>query len=174
MTNNTIHIFQATEEHLNILVDLGRTTFVQTYAKDNSVDNMIDYLDAHFNLKQIKSELRNSNSFFYLAEKDNEYVGFLKLNTGDAQTEETETTAFEVERIYVLKKFQGQRIGKLFMDKAIEVAEAHHAPFVWLGVWEENPNAIAFYKKCGFNPFGTHTFTIGDDDQTDIMMKLEI
>lgn len=174
MTNNTIHIFQATEEHINALVDLGRTTFVQTYAKDNSVDNMIEYLDEHFNLNQLASELNNPNSFFYLAEKENEYVGFLKLNTGDAQTEETEAAAFEVERIYVLKKFQGQRIGKLFMDKAIKVAKAHEAPFVWLGVWEENPKAIGFYEKCGYKAFGTHTFTIGDDDQTDIMMKLKV
>ena len=174
MTNNTVHIFQAEETHLNTLVDLGRTTFVQTYAKDNSVDNMIEYLDEHFNQDQIKSELLNPNSYFYLAESNNEFVGFLKLTTGDAQTEETEPEAFEVERIYVLKNYQGQRIGRLFMDKAIEVAKEHHAPFIWLGVWEENPNAIAFYKKCGYKAFGTHTFTIGNDDQTDIMMKLEI
>lgn len=171
---NNIHIFPADEEHLNTLVDLGRTTFTQTYAKDNTVENLLQYLDDHFNLRQIKSELTNPNSFFYIAQSDNEYLGFLKLNTQDAQTEKTELSAFEVERIYVLNKYKGQGIGKLLMEKAIEMAKSNHAPFIWLGVWEENPNAIAFYEKCGYKPFGKHTFKLGDDEQTDIMMKLEI
>ncbi len=174
MTNDSLHIISATNEHLNALVELGRNTFVQTYAHDNAINNLIQYLDAHFNPEQIRSELNNPNSFFYLSKKNGEYAGFLKLNTGNAQTEETESTAFEIERIYILKKYQGQRVGTAFMDKAIEVAKAHQAPFLWLGVWEENPKAIEFYEKCGYKAFGTHTFTIGDDDQTDIMMKLEL
>ena len=174
MANDTIHIISAIDEHLNVLVELGRTTFVQTYAQDNAINNFIQYLDAHFNPEQIQSELNNPNSFFYLSKKNGEFAGFLKLNTRNAQTEVTESTAFEIERIYVLKKYQGQRIGQVFMDKAIEVAKSHQAPFLWLGVWEKNPKAIEFYEKCGYKAFGTHKFTIGNDDQTDIMMKLEL
>ena len=174
MANNLIHIIPAGKPHLNTLVDLGRTTFVQTYGKDNTVDNLLHYLDTHFNINQLTSEVNSPNSFFYLAKRNQEFIGFLKLNTGDAQTEVTENEAFEVERIYVLKKYHGHHFGKMLMDKAIEVAKSQQAPFIWLGVWEENPKAIAFYKKCGYKAFGTHTFTLGDDDQTDIMMKLEL
>jgi ribosomal protein S18 acetylase RimI-like enzyme len=80
--------------------------------------------------------------------------------------------ALEIERIYVLKDFHGKSVGQVLYNKAIDIAKEKKTKYVWLGVWEENPRAISFYKKNGFVEFDKHIFILGDDEQTDIMMKL--
>jgi ribosomal protein S18 acetylase RimI-like enzyme len=82
--------------------------------------------------------------------------------------------ALEIERIYVLKDFYGKKVGQLLYEKAIELAKQVKSDYVWLGVWEENQRAISFYKKNGFEEFDKHIFKLGNDEQTDIMMKLQI
>ncbi|HAN77391.1 MAG TPA: GNAT family N-acetyltransferase, partial [Bacteroidales bacterium] len=82
--------------------------------------------------------------------------------------------AIEIERIYILKEFHGKQIGQLLYDKAIEIGQQQNADFVWLGVWEKNLRAIAFYKKNGFEEFDKHFFRLGNDLQTDILMKLSL
>ena len=77
-------------------------------------------------------------------------------------------------RIYVLSSFHGKKVGQLLYDHALQIAREKNVQFVWLGVWEENPRAIQFYKKNGFIEFDKHIFKLGDDLQTDIMMKLAI
>ena len=99
-------------------------------------------------------------------------IGYLKLNFGDTQTELKDANAVEIERIYVLNEFQGKKVGQLFYDKAIEIAIERKADYVWLGVWEENKRALNFYRKNGFLEFDKHIFKLGEDEQTDIMMKL--
>ena len=89
-----------------------------------------------------------------------------------SQTEIKKDDSVEIERIYVLKKFQGRKIGQLLFEKSLEAADSRKADYLWLGVWEENQKAIEFYKKNGFIEFDRHIFRLGDDDQTDIMMKL--
>jgi ribosomal protein S18 acetylase RimI-like enzyme len=103
-----------------------------------------------------------------------EVVGYLKLNFGQSQTELKDSKALEIERIYVLKEFQGKNIGQLLYEKAIQIANQNNAEYVWLGVWEENEKAIKFYTKNGFVAFDKHIFKLGDDEQTDIMMKLTL
>ena len=97
-----------------------------------------------------------------------------KINFGQSQTELQDDTALEIERIYVLKEFHGKKVGQVLYEKAIEIAKQKNAHYVWLGVWEENPRAISFYKKNGFVEFDKHIFKLGDDEQTDIMMKLKL
>ena len=80
--------------------------------------------------------------------------------------------AMEIERIYVLSSFHGKKVGQFLYEHAIQIARDKNVRFVWLGVWEENPRAIQFYKKNGFVEFDKHIFKLGDDLQTDIMMKL--
>jgi len=106
--------------------------------------------------------------------KTDTVIGYLKLNFGESQTELKGDKALEIERIYVLKEFHGKKVGQLLYDKAIQVATETKADYVWLGVWEENPRAIAFYKKNGFVEFDKHIFRLGDEEQTDIMMKLQL
>ncbi|MBP7822091.1 MAG: GNAT family N-acetyltransferase, partial [Saprospiraceae bacterium] len=101
-------------------------------------------------------------------------IGYLKLNFGSSQTELQDEKALEIERIYVSKEYHGKSVGQLLYDMAIQIAKQKNADYVWLGVWEENPRAINFYKKNGFVAFDKHIFKLGDDEQTDIMMKLKL
>jgi ribosomal protein S18 acetylase RimI-like enzyme len=108
------------------------------------------------------------------AGNNEEILGYLKLNFTDAQTEKLEENHFEIERIYVLKAFLGQKIGQILFDKAIEIGREKNLEYVWLGVWEENHRAIRFYGKNGFEIFGKHDFVLGEDVQTDLLMKMKI
>jgi ribosomal protein S18 acetylase RimI-like enzyme len=105
---------------------------------------------------------------------DEKVIGYLKLNMGGSQTELKDNDALEIERIYVLKDFHGKKVGQLLFDKAITIAKEQQVAYVWLGVWEENKRALQFYTKNGFVEFDQHIFVLGDEAQTDIMMKLEL
>ncbi|OLY93593.1 Ribosomal protein S18 acetylase RimI [Cnuella takakiae] len=165
---------KVTPEDVAQLQQIGRSTFAETFAASNSEENMNKYLEAGFATEKLAAEINNPHSQFYFAEVDGRVIGYLKLNTGQSQTELQDLGALEIERIYVLQEFQGKKVGQLLYDKAIEVARQTGARYVWLGVWEENPRAIRFYQKNGFVAFDKHIFKLGDDEQTDIMMKLEL
>jgi hypothetical protein len=123
---------------------------------------------------KLTEELTDQNSEFYFAELDGKIIGYLKVNVGQSQTEIKDKNALEIERIYVLKEFHGKRVGQILYDKAIQLAKEKSVEYVWLGVWEQNPRAIRFYEKNGFEAFDKHIFKLGNDEQTDIMMKLKI
>jgi ribosomal protein S18 acetylase RimI-like enzyme len=111
---------------------------------------------------------------YYLATAAEEPVGYLKLNFSAAQTEFKDEHALEIERIYVAKAYLGAGVGQLLINKAIAVAQESGLECVWLGVWEKNPRAIRFYEKQGFKQFGSHSFMLGQDEQTDILMKISV
>ena len=169
-----IEITRATLNELDQLQKIGRQTFYETFSPFNTEENMNQYLEEAFSKEKLTDELSDKNAEFYFATLDSKVIGYLKLNFGQSQTELKDDKALEIERIYVLKEFHGKKVGQLLYDKAIEVAKLTKADYVWLGVWEENPRAINFYKKNGFVEFDKHIFRLGDDDQTDIMMRLQL
>ncbi len=169
-----IDIEKITISDIDELQKIGRQTFYETFSESNTEENMKNYLESGFSVDKIKTELSDENAEFYFAKIDKKIIGYLKLNFGQSQTELKDDKALEIERIYVLKEFQGKKVGQILYDKAIEIAKQKKADFVWLGVWEENPRAINFYKKNGFVEFDKHIFKLGNDEQTDIMMKLKI
>ncbi len=156
------------------LQKIGRQTFQETFSESNSEENMKSYLEEGFSSEKLITELNDINAEFYFAKLDNEVIGYLKLNFGESQTELKDHKALEIERIYVSKEFHGKNVGQLLYSKAIEIAKDKNVNYVWLGVWEENLRAINFYKKNGFVEFDKHIFKLGDDEQTDIMMKLNL
>jgi len=172
MTN--IEITKVLPSDLNQLQIIGRQTFFETFTEGNSEENMKMYLEEGFSVEKLLSELKDPNAAFYFAKSEGEVIGYLKLNFGDSQTELKDNSALEIERIYVLKEFYGKSVGQLLYKKALEIAHQKKVNYVWLGVWEENPRAISFYKKNGFVEFDKHIFKLGDDEQTDIMMKLTL
>lgn len=153
---------------------IGRQTFFETFADGNTEENMQKYLEEGFTVDKLTLELTNPNSEFYFALFDNKVIGYLKINFGQAQTELKDKKALEIERIYVLKEFHGKKVGQILYETAFNIAKQTGADYLWLGVWEENPRAINFYKKNGFVEFDKHIFKLGDDEQTDIMMKLQL
>jgi diamine N-acetyltransferase len=174
MTMDKIEIKKVTIVDIENLQNIGRQTFFETFAEANTEENMQKYLTENFSATKLKAELINPDSKFYFASINKKVVGYLKINFGQAQTELKVKNALEIERIYVLKEFHGKQVGQILYNKAIQVAKRHNVDILWLGVWEENTRAISFYKKNGFIEFDKHIFILGNDEQTDIMMKLEL
>ena len=156
------------------LQEIGKLTFSETYASDNSEDNMSEYLKDRFSSKRLKSELSDKNAEFYFAELEGRAIGYLKINVGESQTETNIKNALEIERIYVLKEFHGIKVGQILYKKALALAKEKNVEHIWLGVWEQNPRAIRFYEKNGFVSFDEHIFILGNEVQTDLLMKLNI
>lgn len=161
-------------EMIGELRTLAIQTFREAFAAANSEEHMQDYCNEKLSLEQVTQEYRNPESAFFFAQLKGTTIGYLKINWGSAQTERLEEQTLEIERIYVLDNFQGKQIGQHLLAHALSIAEQQQAEFVWLGVWEENVGAIRFYKKHGFEPFGTHSFMLGSDEQTDLLMRRKI
>lgn len=169
-----IIIQKVTLNDIDQLQKIGRQTFSETFSGDNSEEDMKKYLDENFSTEKLTDELNNKNSEFYFAKSEDTVIGYLKLNFGESQTELKDNKALEIERIYVPKEYHGQSVGQILYEKAIQVAKQKGTDYVWLGVWEENLRALSFYRKNGFVEFDKHIFKLGNDEQTDIMMKLQL
>ncbi|GAM12165.1 GNAT family N-acetyltransferase [Mesobacillus selenatarsenatis] len=170
----TIRITKCTLDDLLTLQEISYVTFDETFKEQNSPENMKAYLDKAFNLKQLKEELSNASSEFFFVYFNNKLAGYLKLNINEAQSEDMGSEALEVERIYIKSDFQKHGLGRYMLNKAVEIAKFHTKTKIWLGVWEKNENAIAFYKRMGFVEVGSHSFYMGDEEQIDIIMALDI
>ena len=171
----TIRIKKCNREDLEILQEISIGTFNDTFKDQNSAENMKAYLEEAFNAKQLEKELSNRSSQFFFVYFNKEVAGYLKVNINEAQSEEMGDESLEIERIYIKNKFQKHGIGKYLLNKAIEIAMECNKKKIWLGVWEKNENAIAFYKKMGFVHTDSHSFHMGDEEQIDfIMIKTQI
>ena len=162
-------------QSLHKLVQLSVQTFEETFGHKNTKENMAWYFKTKMNPEQLKNELLQTNSDFYWILFRKKIIGYLKLNYNHAQTEVVNLgESFEIERIYILSKFQRKGFGEDVLSKAISLGKKKGSSFLWLGGWEQNENAIAFYTKKGFDIFGRHIFQLGDDAQTDLLMGLKI
>ena len=171
----TIKIKKCNREDLEILQEISIETFNDTFENQNSPENMKAYLEAAFNSKRLEKELSNRSSQFFFVYFNEAVAGYLKVNTNKAQSEEMGDESLEIERIYIKNNFQKHGIGKYLLNKAIEIAMERNKNKIWLGVWEKNENAIAFYKKMGFVHTDSHSFYMGDEEQIDlIMIKTQI
>ncbi|MCY8550402.1 GNAT family N-acetyltransferase [Bacillus haynesii] len=166
----TVNIKRCTLEDLHKLQDICYETFNETFKDQNSPENMKAYLEMAFNLKQLEKELSNRTSQFFFVYFNNEAAGYLKVNINEAQSEKMGDESLEIERIYIKSKFQKHGLGQYLFNKALEIAKELNKKKIWLGVWEKNENAIAFYKKMGFVQTGAHSFYMGDEEQTDFIM----
>ncbi|CQR55227.1 GNAT family N-acetyltransferase [Paenibacillus riograndensis] len=170
----TIHIKACALKDLCQLQEVSYETFKETFKDQNSPENMKAYLERAFNLNQLEKELSHIFTQFFLIYSNHEAAGYLKVNTNEAQSEEMGDEALEIERIYIKHKFQKHGLGKVLLNKALEIAVEQNKKKIWLGVWEKNENAIAFYKKMGFVQTGSHSFYMGDEEQIDIIMTTDI
>lgn len=161
---------RCTRDDLQILQEISIETFQDTFKEQNTPENLKAYLEKAFSIRKLERELVNTASQFFFIRVEDELAGYLKVNTGSAQTEEMGADSLEIERIYVKHTFQRQGIGKHLLLKALEIAVSLRKEQVWLGVWEKNENALSFYEKMGFVSADSHSFFMGDEGQTDIIM----
>lgn len=169
-----IKIKKINSDDIKILQKISIETFTDTFGEQNSSENLKNYLEKAFNSKKLLSEIANPFSDFYLIYFAKEPAGYLKLNDGEAQSEKMDEEALEIERIYIRKKFQRNGLGKFLLNKAIDIAKNQDKKIIWLGVWENNKNAIEFYKKSGFIQSGQHSFYMGSEKQVDFIMKKKL
>lgn len=153
---------------------ISRQTYLDAFSGENSPENMRAYLDSSLSEEKLLEELKEPKSEFYFAEMNHKTIGYFKINFGDAQTDLHDPNAMELERIYVVKEFQGKKIGQELLNKALEIAKKNQMDYLWLGVWEKNQGAIRFYERNGFSVTGSHPFRMGDEIQTDLIMKLPL
>ncbi|MDR6560600.1 MULTISPECIES: GNAT family N-acetyltransferase [unclassified Arcicella] len=170
--SKSIQIREADYLDVPLICKISEETFIDTYGAQNTPENLEAYLTKHFNQAQILSEIQTDGTIFLIVEIDNEAVGYAKLRVN--KSEFSDRNALELERIYVKKKFHGQKLGGLLLEQCCEKTKAAGCDLLWLGVWEYNLKALNFYKSKGFEINGTHVFMLGDDEQTDYLMTKEL
>jgi len=156
------------------LQKIYRQTFFETFSEQNSEENMRIFLDKAYSEEKLKSEIEDKESETFLAVENQKILGVLKINTGNAETESGLENSLEIQRIYILKESKGLGIGTVLMNLAEKKARELGVSFIWLGVWEKNFPAQKFYTDKGFRRFSEHAFVLGDDIQTDFLMKKEL
>ncbi|WP_439473676.1 GNAT family N-acetyltransferase [Algoriphagus formosus] len=155
---------------LKDLHQFAKACFVDTYASQNTPENMSLYLKEEFSEARILKLLEDPNIQFFFALKASQIIGYLQVNWGKAQSE-TLDSSLEIARIYVDKGFQGRGIGALLLKQAYDLGKVLGLDWLWLGVWEKNTKAIKFYQKNRFQIFDQHVFKLGNDEQLDWMMR---
>ncbi|MEX0986151.1 MAG: GNAT family N-acetyltransferase [Bacteroidales bacterium] len=174
MNSSPFYIYKIDETHLEKLRDIAIRTFDETFSGTNSKENMESYFARCFNEVVLREELKDPRSWFYFIDSQEGTAGYLKVNIGEAQTEMQEEDGFEVERIYVLKKYYGNGVGAALMEHAINLGRESGKKYLWLGVHEENYRALRFYEKFGLKAFDDHIFMMGKQPQRDVLLKVSL
>lgn len=171
---NKILIRLATETDAELVADLSRQTFYESFAADNTVENMDKFMNEQFTRKKLIDEVKQPWQIFFLAFINEEAVGYVKLREGSIPLLLADQSCIEIARIYSVKQMIGKGVGKHLMQTCIDLALQKRKELLWLGVWEKNYRAIDFYTKWGFEKFGEQKFLLGNDLQTDWLMKKTI
>jgi ribosomal protein S18 acetylase RimI-like enzyme len=169
-----ITIRTCTKNDVGALLTLGIQTFRDTFDEFNSPENMRMYLSQNFTPDKIASEFNETGAVFFLAENAGLPTGYAKVRASKKPEGLNGYSAIEVERIYVHKDFLGKGVGQQLMQTCLDHAKQGGYNMIWLGVWEHNKRALDFYQKWGFEKFSQHTFMLGQDAQTDLLLKKKI
>ena len=173
-TMSTIRIEEATKKEAALIADLSRQTFYDAFAADNTQADMDKFLNEQFTREKLMEEVGAKGNTFLLAYEGDEAVGYARMRETPNPLLLTDGPAIEIARIYAAQKSIGKGIGSALMQQCIERAKQRHFRLIWLGVWEKNYKAIAFYTKWGFERFSEHVFMLGNDPQTDWLMRKEL
>lgn len=173
-----VSIRSANSGDAGLLADLGRQTFRETFATQNKPEDMDSYIKESFTIEQLHAQLTEPGVVYLLAEVQTNVVNFTKA-VGFAKVAPvplpdciTTLSPVRLAKLYVAADVIGSGVGAALMRASIEWAKNSGYKSLWLGVWEHNHRAKAFYERWGFKPVGTEKFRLGSDDQTDVLMQL--
>ena len=166
-----ISIRLATSKDAEIIADLSRQTFYETFASQNTTADMEKFLNEQFTREKLIREVSEPWLIFFIAFMDNEPVGYVKIREGAVPPELVGQSCMEIARIYSVQNMIGKGVGKKLMKASHDVATQRKKQILWLAVWKENQRAIDFYERWGFEIFGEQDFVLGDDVQRDWLMK---
>jgi len=164
-------IREATKDDALLIADLSRQTFYDTFAADNTKEDMELFLNKQFTKGRLILEVGAPENTFLLAYYNTEAAGYVKLREGRQPKSLGTKNALEIARLYAVSSMIGRGVGKELMKASIEIAKERGKEVIWLGVWERNQRAIAFYEKWGFEKFDEWDFLLGNDVQRDWLMK---
>lgn len=167
-----ITIRYATRDDAELVADLSRKTFHETFAHANTKENMDKFMNEQFTREKLAGEVSEPGNIFLLAFDDDVPVGYARMREGQIFAEFNDQDSIEIARIYAVNKYIGTGVGQHLMRQCIFIAKELKKDIIWLGVWEKNSRAIAFYTQWGFEKFSEHDFLLGDDLQKDwLLMK---
>ncbi|HET9825725.1 MAG TPA: GNAT family N-acetyltransferase [Chitinophagaceae bacterium] len=161
----------ANEKDAELIADLSRQTFFETFASQNTTENMGKFMNEQFTREKLIQEVNEPWLDFFLAFIKNEPVGYVKLRDGAVPLELVSQPCIEIARIYSVQHMIGKGVGKKLMQTCHDVARQKQKKILWLAVWEHNQRAIDFYTQWGFKKFGEQDFILGKDVQHDWLMK---
>ncbi len=166
----SIVIRECTAADVHELRRIAIETFDETFRPLNSPETMDAYLAEAFDGEKLLRELSCPESSFHFLYLDGELAGYLKTNVAPAQSDRNDPSSLEIERIYVRRTHKGKGLGKALIEHAMKRAAELAKSSVWLGVWEKNIDALGFYRRMGFVASGRHSFRMGSDIQSDLIM----
>lgn len=172
--STAVQIRQATLADRELLTGMGARMFADTFAADNTPEDMAAYLAKSFNPEKQTAELADELCVFLIAEVDHAPVGYTRLLFGPAPDCVGAAHPMEIVRLYADQKWIGHGIGSQLMAESVETARQAGCDKVWLDVWDRNERAIAFYRRQGFEICGEQEFVLGDDVQHDWLMSRPI
>jgi len=164
----------ATIDDAALLAGLGERTFRETFQAFNSPEDLEEFFQQTYREALQRRELEDSSNSYFIAESAGSPVGFAMLRPGPPEACVTGERPLELARIYVLQEWHGRGIAAALMRRCIEEAQRQGARTLWLGVWEQNHRAQAFYRKYGFEDVGWHLFHIGKDPQRDRILAKKL
>ncbi len=166
-----IRIRKATLEEIPAVRELAIEVYSDTFAKDNSEKNMKAFFKENYSLEKFTKEYEEPGSTLFIALDNLKIVGFLRLRENNEVADRLGNNTLEIQRLYVHKDYHGSSVAKELMNACFKLAQEKKIEWLWLGVWEKNARAQKFYTKLGFERFGEHIFQMGEDPQTDWLMK---
>ena len=176
MNKTNLKIRRGKVEDAETLAPLAIKIFNDAFAGNplNKPEDMRLYIAEAFSVEQTRRELGEADSIFFIAETDDEMIGYAKLKEHSTEECVTGENPIELQRLYVSKDFHGQGIAHELMNECFEFARGKNFQTMWLGVWEYNFRAQKFYEKLGFKRVGKHIFQLGSDPQIDLVMERKI
>ncbi|PWT72691.1 MAG: GNAT family N-acetyltransferase [Bacteroidetes bacterium] len=174
MPRATIRVLIADEKDAGLIAEMSRQTFYDSFASQNTAANMAKFMNEVFTRANLMEEVEQPGNIFLLAYLDGNPCGYARLRIEEKIPAFGGSSVIEIARIYAVKDVIGKGVGSALMEKCLVIAREKKARTIWLGVWEKNERAIDFYSKWGFKIFGSHIFMLGDDAQTDLLMKKEL
>lgn len=156
------------------LAALAERTFRDTFTEVNTPENMAAHAAASYGIDKQREEIESDRIRTLLVELDGVVAGYAQLRNGHHPDCVSAENAIELWRFYIDRSGIGRGLAQRLMQAVVVEAAEWNGRALWLGVWERNPRAIAFYRKCGFVEVGAHVFRLGDDAQTDLIMQREL
>lgn len=155
-------IIRATLDHVELLSELAKTTFLESHGHSAGPDDIVAYISANLNHTALEKELRDRDNIYYLLFQDDVAAGYSKIKFNTPFPAVVKPNITKLERIYFRKEFYGLELGQALFDFNLRLAKHHKQAGIWLFVWKENQRAVNFYKKNGFLIVGSHDFKISD------------